>query len=635
MADLLQYTLSLRDMISERLQRINMTTDAMLDRFGSLERLQRQVSQEFSQMGSSVSTLQSRINLLRAERDLLPANGLTTIRTYNREINRLERQVTHLQNNTGGRLHSWFSEAMAGLPGLATNPLILAGAGLGIAIRTGMETDLQKTNITTLLKGDVDQAKTILKDLSQYQLQSPYDKGDLFDAQKTMMSFGLSSEFAFGKLKNIGDIAMGDAQRMKSLTLAFSQATSAGRLQGQDLLQMINAGFNPLQIISERTGESITALRERMQKGGVSAKELAQALEWATDKQGLFYKGAEKAGNTLKGKLGTLMASLHSIALKVYEMIAPIITPLVELSTVLFNSISGSIGWLIQKFEEGNTAVLLIAGGIGIFTTAMILHNTYTAIATAWQNRLTWAVIKTNLAFLANPITWVIAGIIALIAIIAYCIVGVSGWGKAWEHTVQGMKYSWEAFILTYKAHWNTAVNAFMAGIDACKLAWYKFKEAVGLGDSSENQAMISKIQNDLQERAKSVTEGYKKAGEAGAKAKEAFGKAWDSLEFKSFKEVKDGLMGKLGMKTESSPAPGISPITGDATATTGEGVKTKDNIVSGGTRQTHINIQIGNVGTDTKVYVSSVREGVENFGAMVKEELLRAINSINQLQTS
>ena len=92
--------------------------------------------------------------------------------------------------------------------------------------------------------------------------------------------------------------------------------------------------------------------------------------------------------------------------------------------------------------------------------------------------------------------------------------------------------------------------------------------------------------------------------------------------------------MGKLGMKTESSPAPGMSPITGEATATTGEGTKTKDNIVTGGTRQTHINIQIGNLGTDTKVYVSSVREGVENFGAQLKEELLRIVNSVNQMQT-
>ena len=635
MANILEYTLTLKDLVSAKLQKIGVTNDAMLDKFGELQTTQAKVTKAFAQMGTSVHTLQQKIALLKAERDLLPIENLDVIRKYNSEINKLEHSIIKLQTLNGSTIKTWFSDALNSLPGIATNPLILAGAGIGMSIRKGMEADLQQANITTLLRGDVEKAKALYAQLSDYGVKTPYDKAGLIEAQKTMMSFGLSSEFAFGKLKNIGDIAMGNAQKMQSLSLAFAQATSAGKLQGQDFNQMISAGFNPLQVISERTGESMAQLKERMSKGGISAQELAQAFEWATDRQGLFYQGAEKAGQTLSGKFNKMMDSITELALKVYKAISPMLGPLVDFMSAVFESIGGGIGWLIQKFQEGNPVIWGIAGAIGIFTTALILHNTYTAIATAWQNRLTWAVIKTNLAFLANPITLVIAGVIALIALIAYCIVGVSGWGKAWEHTIQGMKYIWEAFILVYKAHWNTAVNTFMAGIDACKLAWYKFKEAVGLGDSTENQAMIAKIQNDLQERAKSVTEGYKKAGEAGAKAKEAFGKAWDSLEFKSFKEVKDGLMGKLGMKTESTPTPGISPITGETTTTTGEGVKTKDNIVSGGTRQTHINIQIGNVGTDTKVYVSSVREGVENFGAMVKEELLRAINSINQLQTS
>ena len=635
MANILEYTLTLKDFVSAKLQKIGINNDTMLEKFAELEKVQKKVSRGFSQMGTSVHTLQQKIALLKAERDLLPIGSLSAIRKYNSEINKLEHSVSKLQTLNGSKLKTWFSEALNSLPGLATNPLILAGAGIGMSIRKGMEADLQQANITTLLRGDVEKAKALYAQLSDYGIKTPYDKAGLIEAQKTMMSFGLSSEFAFGKLKNIGDIAMGDAQKMQSLSLAFAQATSAGKLQGQDLMQMINAGFNPLQVISERTGESMAQLKERMSKGSISAQELAQAFEWATDKQGLFYQGAEKAGQTLSGKFNKMMDSITELALKVYEAISPVLSPLVDLAAVIFSSIGGGIGWLIEKFQEGNPIIWGIAGAVGIFTTALILHNTYTAIATAWQNRLTWAVIKTNLAFLANPITWIIVGIIALIAIIAYCIVGVSGWGKAWEYTVQGMKYSWEAFVENFQLLWTVAKNTFMAGIDACKLAWYKFKEAVGLGDSTENQAMINKIQNDLQERAKSVTEGYKKANEAGEKAKEAFGKAWDSLEFKSFKEVKDGLMGKLGMKTESSPTPGISPITGETTATTGEGTKTKDNIVSGGTRQTHINIQIGNVGTDTKVYVSSVREGVENFGAMVKEELLRVVNSINQLQTS
>lgn len=635
MANILEYTLTLKDFVSAKLQKIGINNDTMLEKFAELEKVQKKVSRGFAQMGTSVHTLQQKIALLKAERDLLPIGSLSAIRKYNSEINKLEHSVSKLQTLNGSKLKTWFSEALNSLPGLVTNPLILAGAGIGMSIRKGMEADLQQANITTLLRGDAEKAKALYAQLSDYGVKTPYDKAGLIEAQKTMMSFGLSSEFAFGKLKNIGDIAMGDAQKMQSLSLAFAQATSAGKLQGQDLMQMINAGFNPLQVISERTGESMAQLKERMSKGGISAQELAQAFEWATDKQGLFYQGAEKAGQTLSGKFNKMMDSITELALKVYEAISPVLSPLVDLAAVIFSSIGGGIGWLIEKFQEGNPIIWGIAGAIGIFTTALILHNTYTAIATAWQNRLTWAVIKTNLAFLANPITWIIAGIIALIAIIAYCIVGVSGWGKAWEYTVQGMKYSWEAFVENFQLLWTVAKNTFMAGIDACKLAWYKFKEAVGLGDSTENQAMINKIQNDLQERAKTVTEGYKKANEAGEKAKEAFGKAWDSLEFKSFKEVKDGLMGKLGMKTESSPAPGVSPITGETTATTGEGTKTKDNIVSGGTRQTHINIQIGNVGTDTKVYVSSVREGVENFGAMVKEELLRVVNSINQMQTA
>ena len=607
----------------------------MLEKFAELEKVQAKVSRGFTQMGTSVHTLQQKIALLKAERDLLPIGSLSAIRKYNSEINHLEKSVSRLQTLNGSKLKTWFSEALNSLPGIATNPLILAGAVIGGSIKKGMEADLQQTNITTLLKGDVEKAKALYAQLSDYGVKTPYDKAGLIEAQKTMMSFGLSSEFAFGKLKNIGDIAMGDAQKMKSLSLAFAQATSAGKLQGQDLLQMINAGFNPLQVISERTGESMAKLKERMSKGGISAQELAQAFEWATDKQGLFYQGAEKAGETLSGKFNKMMDSITELALKVYEAISPILSPLVELTAIIFSNIGNGIGWLIQKFQEGNPIILTIAGAIGIFTTALILHNTYTAIATAWQNRLSWAVIKTNLAFLANPITWIIAGIIALIAIITYCIVGVSGWGKAWDNTVQGMKYLWEAFILGFKAHWNTAINAFMVGVDLCKLAWYKFKEAVGLGDSSENQAMISKIQNDIQERAKSVAEGYKKAGEAGVKAKEAFGKAWDSLKFKSISSVKDDLMGKLGMKSPNSQSTGASPITGEATTPTGEGAKAKDNIVAGGSRQTHINIQIGNLGTDTKVYVSSVREGVENFGAQLKEELLRIVNSVNQMQTA
>ena len=102
-----------------------------------------------------------------------------------------------------------------------------------------MENELQKQNITSLLAGDTNAADALFNQISEYGKKTVYDKAGLIEAQKTMMSFGLSSEKSFSTLKQIGDIAMGDANKMQSLALAFSQVTSAGKLQGQDLMNVM------------------------------------------------------------------------------------------------------------------------------------------------------------------------------------------------------------------------------------------------------------------------------------------------------------------------------------------------------------------------------------------------------------
>ena len=207
MANILEYTLTLKDFVSAKLQKIGVTNDAMLDKFGELQATQAKVTKAFAQMGTSVQTLQQKIALLKAERDLLPIENLSAIRKYNSEIKKLERSITKLQTLNGSKIKTWFSEALNSLLGIATNPLILAGAGIGMSIQKGMEADLQQANITTLLRGDVEKAKALYAQLSDYGVKTPYDKAGLIEAQKTMMSFGLSSEFAFGKLKNIVDYA--------------------------------------------------------------------------------------------------------------------------------------------------------------------------------------------------------------------------------------------------------------------------------------------------------------------------------------------------------------------------------------------------------------------------------------------
>ena len=58
-----------------------------------------------------------------------------------------------------------------------------------------------------------------------------------------------------------------------------------------------------------------------------------------------------------------------------------------------------------------------------------------------------------------------------------------------------------------------------MIAIDKIKLGWYKFKEAVGIGDSKENQKMISQINNDVENRKEALVGRGKKRGQAYSKA--------------------------------------------------------------------------------------------------------------------
>ena len=181
----------------------------------------------------------------------------------------------------------------------------LSGVFSGLT-EAGSAAELQLMNLKTLFGGNADAAADMYERISDYGKVTPYDKAGLLEAQRTMMSFGLSGEAAFSTLKQIGDIAMGDSQKMQSLALAFAQMSSTGKLTGQDLMQMINAGFNPLNEISKQTGKSVGELKEEMSNGAISANMVSEAFRSATSEGGLFYGAIEAASNTTAGKMASI-----------------------------------------------------------------------------------------------------------------------------------------------------------------------------------------------------------------------------------------------------------------------------------------------------------------------------------------
>jgi tape measure domain-containing protein len=267
--------------------------------------------QSMSRLGVSMGTLNQRINALKAQREWIPAKNIEAIRSANNEIRSLEKQVSRLNSLNGGKLKSWAASAFNQMPfsNLISNPLVMAGAGAIASIKAGMTREKDTAVMETLL-GSKEQAGDMMKDILSYAAKTPYSVSTSQDAAKTMLSFGLDAKKVMPSLRAIGDIAAGDSQRMESLTLAFSQMSSAGRLMGQDLLQMVNAGFNPLQEISKKTGKSLVSLKKEMEGGKISSKMVTDAFISATSEGGKFYNMTGKITQTTFGQFNMLKAQL-------------------------------------------------------------------------------------------------------------------------------------------------------------------------------------------------------------------------------------------------------------------------------------------------------------------------------------
>lgn len=171
-----------------------------------------------------------------------------------------------------------------------------------ISIRSEMES--LQTSFKTLAGEQV--GGELFEQIKEYELRTPMIMQDLASGAQTMLAFNIPAQDVMQHLKAIGDISMGDSEKFKSLTLAFSQMSATGKLMGQDLLQMINAGFNPLQVISEQTGKSIGQLKEEMEKGAISTKMVQDAFHAAASEGGQFNGMLEAQSKTLKGAISNL-----------------------------------------------------------------------------------------------------------------------------------------------------------------------------------------------------------------------------------------------------------------------------------------------------------------------------------------
>lgn len=214
-------------------------------------------------------------------------------------------------------------------------PLAIAAAIKDIAtnsIEARGKIEALEVSFSTLLRS-TEKANQLVSQLKDYGNVTPYDTEGLSKAAQTMLSFGISYEKVMPTLKQLGDVAMGSQDKLSRLTLAFSQMSAAGRVTKEDLNQMVDAGFNPLQVISQQTGESIGTLFDKVSKGQVSVQQIANAFADATKEGGQFHDMALNMSDTVEGKMSTMQDAIDGAYQSIGKFIEPAVKSGIDLLT--------------------------------------------------------------------------------------------------------------------------------------------------------------------------------------------------------------------------------------------------------------------------------------------------------------
>ena len=573
----------------------------------------------------------------------LQADGGNVLTVSRQTSNQLD-EISRRARVTGTRLREAFSfsslkSSLMSIPGmgLLTNPYALAAGAVGAITKIGAEAEQTSVAFTTLV-GSETKAKGMLDEIAKFAAASPFGKLDLTENAKTMLNFGVETGRVLPLLKQLGDISGGNKDRLQSLSLVLGQVSAAGRLQGQDNLQFINAGFNPLQELAKMTGKSYAELQDKMSKGQITFENVTQAIRHATGAGGKFFGMMDKQSQTAAGKFATMKDIVIQQAVDIYGKLQPLISKILDLLIKIVPVISSGIMKVIHGIEHVIDFVLRFKTEIGylaaVIGVAAVVFNAHAIAMTAYAAVMgivtaatrIWTGVQwlLNVAMSANPIGLIIIGIAALVAAVVYC------WNKF---------AGFRAFILTM---WDT-LKGF--GNIIKEYVINRFNDMLsGLGKLGE--ALRKLFTGDFKGAASAATEGLKKlsGAESVAKAvsgtKQLIGKVGGNyqahLQNERSKDKKKQAAGS-GNKISTPGLVGSTEAVVFGKEKPGKGKKGRkggrksaEEIATGGTRNTSISMHIGKFFDNINVYMNDKTDTAE-----LERTILQSINRALAIATS
>ncbi len=216
-----------------------------------------------------------------------------------------------MQTFTGMQLSNLFTGAVQQTKQMAISVVKLAA-----------DAEVAQARFSVLL-GNVADGAAMFKQLEKFALRTSFTIESASEAATMLLAKGVQQADVIGTMQLLGDLAMGDAERLGLLAKAYTDVQAKGRLMAQEQNQFAENGINLFELLNKTTGKNAAELMAMREAGQITFDMVNAALKAATSEGGKFF-GALKQGNaTFTGQFNSLIEGAQTLGRMLGEMVLP------------------------------------------------------------------------------------------------------------------------------------------------------------------------------------------------------------------------------------------------------------------------------------------------------------------------
>lgn len=321
----------------------------------------------------------------------------------------------------------------------------------------------QYTTSLEVMLGSASKASAMIEKMRDFAAKTPLTLENVISGGSLLMSYGVDESNLIDTMTKLGDLARGNAEKMDRITLAYGQMLAKGKVTGEELMQMTEAGV-PLQTaLAESIGVTGEEFSKMVSAGKVGIDDLNKAITGLTTGNGKFAGMMEKQSQTMHGMLSTLLDNLSEFMRKMGEgAFGEVKSALQEASDLLAEweedgtldrwaqgvgvMLKNLIAFLKQAISVGlDFKEVIIAGAValGTFKVAIGMGNVISAAVASIQHFTTATKAATaaqatfNAVGAANPYVFIASVVLTAIAGIATFIATTNNATQSVEELTQ------------------------------------------------------------------------------------------------------------------------------------------------------------------------------------------------------